>query len=666
MPNTRMRVLFSIVISTMLILTGSSTLWAQDNPAGTVPALNHRLDASQQRPIPYPVITPSSFKRALDRQERDVSGRPGAKYWTNYAHYDIDATLSPSSRMLRGSETITYINRSPDSLNVLMVHLRQNFYKKGEIRNRSTRLTGGMHLTEVKLDGKPLIEYNRAGRTSGYSIDGTLMDIRPARKIAPGDTARLSMEWSFKVPPEDGYRMGQDGEVFYLGYWYPQMAVYDDISGWKAQPYMGDGEFYMGYADYSVSITLPQGWLVNSTGELQNAEEVLTPAVRQRLKRAAQSDSTITIVGEKERKAGTSTQTDPAGMLTWKYRAEQVRDVAFGTSPHYVWDATSARVNSGRRCLINALYRPEHKYWDRAAEFAKYTIEDLSRQLMPYPWPHMSVLEGVIGGGMEYPMMTLIGSYGDYPGVFGTIYHETAHMWFPMIVGSNEKAHAWMDEGLVTYLTNQGEAKFWNRRVWMPGQSYYYFLAGTNEEVPIMRHADLFPPQGPSRIMASYSKPGLLLHTLEGILGEQTFGTAMQQYVSRWKYKHPTPYDFFNTFEDVAGEDLDWFWTPGFFETWTLDQEIEQVEQTAQGVEVTIRDLGLFPMPVLLKATYADGSTVEKQLPVDVWLRGKRSTQITLKSGEVQKVQIDPNFYTPDINFANNIWQSGDSSNNTQ
>jgi len=634
-------------------------------------AVNYSLNQKMKRPIPYPVIPSPQFQNAVKNGTRTNNGNPGPKYWMNKASYHINATLSPASKILRGNEDIQYKNESPDTLKQLVIELRQNFYKAGNIRNRQVTLTGGMHLSMVNVNGQNILETGRRSK-NGYYINGTIMHIRLKEPLVPGQSAQLQFAWNFKVPPPHESRMGQDGQVFYLGYWYPQMSVYDDLHGWDTDQYMGDGEFYMDYSDYDVNITVPQGWLVGATGTLQNAQQVLTDRVRKRLIAAAKSDDVVHVVTKDERKPGTSTVESPTGKLTWHYLANNVRDFAFGTSADFLWDATSAKVDSEKTCLINSFYRPGNPGWDSSAKYCQFTIQDMSKLFMPYPWPHMTVIDGtgIIGGGMEYPMITLVGFNGHRSKnfqhrLFFVIYHETAHMWFPMQVGSNEKAYAWMDEGLTSYNTNIGvEDHFAKTNPWYPGnntfwarfQSTYYGIAGSGYEVPSMRHADRYPPGGPERTIASYSKPSDALHALVGILGKETFRNAYRQYAKDWAFKHPSPYDFFNTFNRVAGKNLDWFWTSFFYNTWTLDQSISDVQKTGDGTEVTVKDLGLIPMPVLLRATYKNGMTADQTIPVDIWLEGNRTAKATFMKGDIVKVEIDPDYYFPDINRKNNIW----------
>ena len=614
------------------------------------------VSQGQDRPLPYPVMPTPSFEQALEQHTRSPSGAPGPQYWTNTAQYDLRAVLSPEEKKLHGEGHIRYQNRSPDTLQHLVVFLRQNIYQPGAARRTGGfEVTGGMHLARVAADGTPLIERESG---VGYSVDGTLMRLRPPNPVLPGESIRLEFSWSYTIRSEGpGPRQGTDGQVFYLGYWYPHMAVYDDVEGWDTDPFLQHAELYADYADYDVRITAPEGWLVAATGTLQNPRDVLTRTVRKRLQRVAHTDSVVSVVGPDERRAGVSTQTHPGGTLTWHYRADKVRDFAFGTSDRYVWEATRAQTGS-QRSMIHAFYRPDASAaWDRAAEFGRFAIEWLSEKVMPYPYPQMTVVEGVVGGGMEYPMITVIGGRGrSARSLFGTTVHEIAHMWFPMIIGSQENEHIWMDEGLATYLTRQARLAFWEDAApWEPNSGYFR-RAGRERETPLMRHGDLYPSVG-SLVAASYDKASRMLYALRGLYGPDAFERALHTYARRWKYKHPYPYDLFNTFEDQLGEELDWFWTPMAYETWTLDQAVADVSEHPDSVTVTVEDRGLTPMPVLLEVTYANGTTREQRLPAEVWLNdGKRTATASFPAGDVRRVEIDPEQYLPDVQRANNVW----------
>ncbi|MCH8962253.1 MAG: M1 family metallopeptidase [Bacteroidetes bacterium] len=623
------------------------------------------LDASAQsrRPIPYPVMPTPQFERAVEQGTRTTSGEPGPTYWTNTADYTIEVSLSPETKMLNGTETIRYHNNSPDELRFVLVHLRQNLHKENAMRNRFVPITGGIEISEVKAGGQVLQE-GTSGNEAGYRSRGTLMQVVLPEPLPTGGAAELTFAWSFEVPERGAPRMGQDGEVFYLAYWYPQVAVYDDVNGWKADQYMGNGEFYMGYGNYDVEITVPEGWVIGATGTLQNPEAVLSETARTRLAEAAQTRETVSIVGEDERAAGASTATSDTGTLTWRFQADNVRDFAFGTSNRYVWDATTANVGDrdgdgqDDTAMIHAFYRPGTTSWNRSAEFAQFSIEHLSKTIMPYPYPHMTTVEGIIGGGMEYPMITLIGGARNDRSLFGVTYHEIGHMWFPMVVGQDEKQYTWMDEGLTSFNTNEGTGDFWQENSWDPARQGYYRIAGTGMEVELMRHADDYPDGTPARGIAGYSKPAVTLHALRGMIGEDRFRPIYQEYARRWAFKHPQPYDLFNTFEDQLGEDLDWFWRTMVYETWTLDQAVASVEQSGEQVLVTIEDRGLSPMPAAVRVTYEDGRTAEQVVPVETWLNGEREATLTFDPGVVTRVEIDPGQYFPDVNRENNVWRN--------
>ena len=622
------------------------------------------LWAQGQRPIPYPIFQSPQFEAAIANGTRTQNGLPGPNYWTNYTKYDISASLSPTTKMLRGEVKISYQNNSPDTLHQLVLKLYQNINKAGSPRNRSVNVTNGMQLTKVAIGGNTYLETGSNEKT-GYYINGTLMYLRLSKPLLSGQSLELDIAWNFMVPPTPNARMGQDGKVFYLAYWYPQLAVYDDVFGWDEDPYLSAGEFYMGFADYNVNITVPEGWVIGATGVLQNPQSVLSPTVLDRLKRAAGSKEVITIVGATERKAGQSTQKSASSSLTWNFKAENVRDFAFGSSDQYIWDATSADAGDvdgdGKmdQSLIHAFYRPGTKSWNRAAEFGQFSVEYLSDLLWPYPWPHMTAVEGVINSGMEYPMMTLIGGERDEYSLLSVTIHEIAHMWFPMQVGQDEKSFTWMDEGLTRFNQNGGLFKFFPKRdPWAQNSvriGRYYRIANTGNEVEIMRHGDRYPPHGSARGIASYGKPALGLRALQGIFGKEKFLEAYREYGRRWSYKHPQPYDLFNTFEDVLGQDLDWLWSSWFRETWTLDQAIASVDVRGSRFTVTIEDKGLVPMPVLLRLTYSDGRTEDRTIPVNEWLKGKRKTSVQIKGRGLKKVEIDPDAYLPDLDRSNNV-----------
>jgi hypothetical protein len=657
-PRAGMNVRQLISAAVALVLSGCAAATT------AAPASESAAIAGIERPIPYPVFESPGFERAVARGTRTRTGEPGPRYWQQFAEYELSATLDPGTGIMRGTGTVRYHNRSPDALDRIVVHLYQNLHAPDAVRNRTVAVTEPMRLTRVALGGEALARREHTDTTAvGYIVDGTLATLRPAERIRSGDTVTLEFAWSFPVPPAPGVRMGEDGEVFHLAYWYPQIAVYDDISGWEQDQYKGRAEFYMGYADYDVAITVPSGWLVSATGELTNAREVLPVPIRQRLANARESDEIVNVVSARERTAGVSTAR--GARLTWRFRAGNVRDFAWNASNRYVWDATHALVrNPDGETLdtvaIHALYRPNAPHWDRAAEFARHSIEFLSQSLWPYPYPQMTLVEGIITGGMEYPMITLIGA-GATPRTVRSLYsvtvHEIGHMWFPMLVGSDERRHMWMDEGLTVFNQLDAMQDFFPD---VPRDSLradrYLPLARTGADVEIMRHGDLYPTER-SRVVAAYDKPAKVWYALREMMGAPAFLQAYREYGRRWTNRHPQPWDLFNTFNTVGGRRLDWFWRSWFYESWPLDQAIGAVEVLGRDLRVVIEDRGLVPMPVWLVITRENGVVERLDIPVEVWLSGRRSYVAAVRDWtSVVSVEIDPGRAFPDVDRSNQRW----------
>jgi hypothetical protein len=622
------------------------------------------------RPLLRPVPTTQAFRRAVESGTRTTTGQPGPRYWQQAVSYRIEAELDPATAELRGRERIVYRNRSPQALNTVVLNLYQNIFTETARRNRVAPNTGGVTLDRVAVEGVVLgaVPAGRIGvvtpvaqPAAGYEVAGTLARLTLPRPVAPGDSTVLEIQWRHRIPPAGSFRTAWEealgGRAYNVAQWYPQIAVLDDVNGWDATPYLGDGEFYLEYGDFDVAITVPAGHLVGATGTLQNPEQVLTPEVRARLARAAATDSIVRVVTEAERAAGLATQRPPGGRLTWRFRAANVRDFAFATSDRYLWDAGRATLPGGRSVAIHALYRSGAPHWNEAARYTQHSIGFFSERIIPYAYPQMTVAEGPIGG-MEYPMLNFIPRPAEAADLHSVIAHEVGHEWFPMMIGQNEAAYAWMDEGLTTY--HEDEA----RQAFFPGtdahgetRASYLRVAGGDTEVPLMRHTDLVSPYG-ARTVAAYSKPGAMLNALRGILGAETFDGAMRTYATEWTFRHPQPWDFFNTFERVAGRDLDWFFYPWWFETGTLDYAVGAVENVAGGVRVTITDLGDIPAPIQVAATGENGARAVIDIPVESWTVARtRTATFTLPlAGPATRVEVDPAGTLPDVNRANNVW----------
>ncbi len=661
MPRRLLLLLLVLTGALALILSiDSSSLQAQESVVLT-------------RPIPGPVVPPAYFRAALERGTRSPDGAPGPAYWQVASEYEIDARLDPVEGILAGSETIRFHNRSPMDLPTVQLFLHQNIHAEGAPRNRRVEVTGGVRLEGVRVEGRELMPA-ASPREAGYRVRGGVMEILLPEPVARGETVELGIDWSFVVPQNGAGRMGHsDREMYFLAYWFPKIAVYDDLRGWDAEPYQG-AEFYEGYGDYRVSLTVPDGWTVMAAGELDNAEEVYSPRTRERMAAALAADTMVRIVTRADREARTVTVHPEDGSLTYRFSAENVRDFTWTASDTQLWTGTSSLVpdrdgdGAQDRVAIHTFWREYRApLWEDQALYAKHSIEFESVFTgFTYPWPHMTSVEGtdIIGGGMEFPMFTLMGSYQGREAfnLYSVTAHELGHMWVPMIVGANEKRHAWIDEGFTTFLENQTEPDYW------PGLSdqdaedmeSYLMVARLELEQSMMRHGDYYEP-GPGYGNASYQKPASLLATLRSLLGEDTFMEGYRSFIGEWAYKHPSPWDFFNTFERVAGEDLDWFWRSFYYETWALDHAVESVEREGTGTVITVADRGWAFMPTRVRIRTTDGGLRTEEIPVAHWLSGETEARIRIPAadGEVVRVEIDPEAGFPDVDRQNNVWERG-------
>jgi hypothetical protein len=657
---TRAAAIALLIPPSLMTVAGHATA---QRPAGTVRAL--------ERPVANPVVVTPEFRRAIALGTRTTRGVPGPDYWQQWARYTIAARLDVVDRRLAGTTRIVYRNASPDSLNRLVVQLIQNFHRDDAPRFAAGEITGGYTLSRVTVDGDTLSEARQL-RGPGYATSQTNLIVIPPTPVAPHDSVALEIEWSFKIPRVGvAGRMGWNGDdLFYLAYWYPQMAVYDDVGGWHTDPFLGQAEFYAGFADYDVTLDVPQGWLVQGTGTLLNEREVLSDPVVDRLRQAEASDTVVHVITEADLTAG-FTREVPDGRLRWHFTADSVRDVAYAVTRGSLWDAARTEVGDrngdGRPeyTRAEAIFRPAHERWRQAARYAQHAIAFQSRHTgVPYPYAHATAVEGtgIIGGGMEFPMMTIIGGFDQANDsvMYMVTAHELAHNWVPMIVSTDERRRAWMDEGTTDFNENRATADFFPGYDGEPEEmAAYTARARTGHEGALMRYSDFLDSPAYYGVYA-YSKPASLLISLRHLLGAETFARAYQGYLRTWAFKHPEPWDFFNYFNASTGQDLDWFWQTWYYETWVLDQSIESVTAGRNGTEIVVRDLGDAPMPARLTIRLANGDTLQREIPVTTWLGGTRTATIRVPAGQqVVQAEIDARGEFPDVMRKNNLWAAG-------
>lgn len=644
---------------------------ARAQPAAATPVF--------ERPIPYPVVPPAEFRRALERGTRTTTGAPGPSYWQQYARYRIAARLDVAAKRLEGTTRIAYLSNAPDTLRTLYLQVLQNFHTVEALRHQTAEITGGMQFTRVAVGGqtaqpgevRPMkVAPQQRPPPPAYRVQGTTMALRPPQPLAPRDSIVLEFAWNFRIPQGGvGGRMGWNTDnLVFLAYWYPQMAVYDDVVGWQTDPFLGGGEFYAGFGDYDVQLDVPEGWLVSGTGQLLNASEVLPETIVQRLRQAEASDTVVHVLTADDFGPGKATRPSADGRVRWHFAADSVRDVVYAATSASEWDAVRTPVGDrdgdGRPdyARAEAIYRANQPLWRETARYAQQSIAFLSRYTgVPYPYSHATAVEGdgIMGGGMEYPMMTLIGGYARAAprDMWGVTAHELAHEWVPMIVNTDERRYGWMDEGTTSFNEEQASRETY------PGsgsdeqdfQGYVEF-ARTGQEGEMMRWSD-FQYGGMQYGVASYAKPASVLETLRTLLGVEAFNRGYQTYLRTWRFKHPLPWDFFNAFNAAAGQDLGWFWRSWYYETWTLDQSVGGVTETSRGTEIVVRDLGDVPMPARLTITLASGDTLRREVPVTTWLGGARAATVTVPRGQVvRRVEIDAEKGFPDVDRRNNVW----------
>ena len=603
-----------------------------------------------------------------------ANGEPGPKYWQNSVDYLIKAKLDTVAKTISATENISYTNNSPDALQYLWIQLDQNTYKKDARSNFATpyspsakQHTDGYQFESVELSQNGVTE------KADYIVNDTRMQIRlPKALIANGGKISILINYHYVIPGDFGGRNDyfdtKNGKIYETAQWYPRMCVYDDSHGWDTLPFLGSGEFYLEYGNIDYSITVPADMIVAGSGELVNPAEVLSAKEMSRLVLARNSDKTVMI-------RSLDDVTDPAsrphkGTLTWHFKMYNTRDVAFGASKAYIWDAARINLPGGKKSLAMSVYPVESQgdtAWSRATEYLKGSVEYFSAKWFVYPYP-VAINEAGIAGGMEYPGITFDGYTAKGKDLFALIAHEIGHNWFPMIVGSDERRYGWMDEGLNTFIDVYASDIF-NKGEYAPKRDGEYAPKGGNpadEIVPvindpnavtIMTAADAVPEKYRHSITYFKTSFGLVL-LREQILGKDRFDYAFRNYIHKWAYKHPQPDDFFKSMDNGAGEDLSWFWKGWFYNNYKLDLALISARYVdndpKKGVQVTVANKEAMAMPFTVEVKLKDGTSLRMKLPVETWLQDKAITFTMPTTTEAESVTVDPDNALPDMDRSNN------------
>jgi len=618
---------------------------------------------------PQALFAPLSLPNAANAL-RGGAGKPGPLFWQNRADYAIQADIDPATHALRGDETITYTNRSPDALDVLWVQLDQNAYRRdsrGSLTSPRPRkdFTDGYQLDAVEVDGKPV----------HFLVDDTRLRVDLPQVLAGnGKQLKLRIRYHYTVPGTWGGRTAvtptKNGDIYEIAQWFPRMAVYDDLRGWDTLPYLGS-EFYLEYGDIDYAVTVPWNYVVAGSGALTNPKDVLTTAQQQRLAQAAQSDATVMIRSPQEVNEPSS-RPKQSGTLTWRFHMDHTRDVAFAASPAFVWDAARINLPDGKHSLAMSVYPVEgvgKDKWDRSTEYVKGAIEHFSSKWYPYPWP-AAVNLGGHGAGMEYPGIVFDGYEDKGPMLFWITAHEIGHTWFPMIVGSDERRHAFMDEGFNTFIDVYASDAF-NKGEFAPKRDSEYAPKGGNpvdEILPLLADANAPTMMAPAdsvsekyRHSVSYFKGALGLVLLrEQILGPERFDPAFRKYIATWAYHHPSPSDFFRFMSSEAGEDLSWWWRGWYLNNWQLDMGLTAASYVdndpAKGAVVTLASKQKLVMPATLRIDFADGTHEDTRVPVEAWRQSATPKLALHTSKRISKLTLDPDHKLPDADRGNNSY----------
>ncbi|MBS1731543.1 MAG: M1 family metallopeptidase [Bacteroidetes bacterium] len=599
------------------------------------------------------LILPRNFKDAYEMNHtRDINGTPGINYWQNKAVYKINVHYDPVTRLVSGTETIIYTNNSPDTLKNTLFKLYPNLYEKGSIRDMPIDpqdLSDGVSIKEIMLNSVLL-------KNKSWRINGTNMTLRKTN-LLPHSTNTFQLSFSYILNKNSHIRTGEvdEGSAF-IAYFFPRIAVYDDIDGWNQNPYVGSQEFYNDFCNFSVDITVPKNFIVWATGTLSNCNQVLKEKYCKRLNKAETSDQIDYIIDSADL-LNKNEITKNNDFNTWHFDAEHVTDFVFATSDHYLWKSTSLIVDSltGRRTRVDVAFNPAHKDFYEVMDFAKKTVEYMSFRFpkWPYPYPHETVFDGL--DQMEYPMMVNDNPLEDREQTIELTDHEIFHTMFPFYMGINETKYGWMDEGWATIgewvLTSMIDSNYNDNY----GIDEYEYFAGDEGDVPIMTLTTMLA--GQASYLNTYPKPGFGYLYVKDMLGDSLFYKGLHYYITQWNGKHPLPYDFFNCMNTGSGVNLNWFWKNWYFDDGIPDLAIENVLENAGQFTITIAKHGSKAVPIDLNLFFQDGSTQKIHRNIAVWKNATSIDFVVNSKKQLKKITLG-DMYDVDSNKSDNIWKA--------
>jgi peptidase M1-like protein len=606
-------------------------------------------------PVAAPLYMPRAVKQAFRNGTRSPDGKPGPNYWENHGRYSIALTVMPPNRAVNGTEQITYANNSPDTLRSLVIKLFLNIHKPGAPRAGgadAAYLTSGVHIDAFTVNGQ----------ASPWKDDPNVFTWTrtPLRTpLMPHDSVQLSFKWHYDVSLESNREGMIDSTTYYLAYFYPRVAVYDDYNGWDTMDFTDQQEFYSDFNSYDVSLTVPSNFVVWGTGTLTNAADVLEPGALQRFRTSLTSDQVVHVATREQLAAKGITAQKPAN--TWHFKADNIPDMAFAISDHYDWDAASVVVDDAthRRASVQAAFNDTAADYHHMVGFGQHALDWLSHNWpgVPYPYEKTTIVQGF--ADMEYPMMVNDGSTADTVFSRFVAEHEIAHTYFPFYMGINETRYAFMDEGWATtfeYLVGQSDlgneraAEFYKQfrvRPWISDPSPL-------QDLPIITPGDVL--KGSAYGNNAYGKAALGYLAVKQLLGDAAFGKALHAYMDRWNGRHPTPWDFFNTFNDVSGRDLNWFWNNWYFSNNYIDLAVAGVNRTSSGYSVLIENIGGMDAPVDVRIQYTDGTSDTVHQTPAIWEANQREAKVDLRTRKtIRTLDLDGGVWM-DADTTNNKW----------
>ena len=599
---------------------------------------------------------PRDIKKAFKNETRAKDGKPGKNYWQNKGTYNITITAMPPDRVVKGSEQISYVNNSPDTLRILTFKFIQNIHKPGATRWRTATadyLTDGVKVDRFSVNGKDT-------KWNDNEYSPTVQYTRLAKPLAPNESVQLEFDWHFQASLRSGREGMIDSTTYFLAYFYPRVSVYDDYNGWDQLEHNDALEFYNDFNDYTLHVKVPKNYLVWATGDLQNAGEVLQPPYAQKLNESLKADAVINIVTAAD--LATKNITAQKAINTWTYSYNNISDFALGLSDHYVWDASSVVVDekTGRRASVNAAFNDTAKDFHHVVAYEQSALSFLSDKWpgVAYPFPKMTVFQGY--AGMEYPMMANDETYEDTTFSRFVAQHEIAHTYFPFYMGINETRYGFMDEGWATTF------EILYSRTVMPknvADGFYKrfrvngWIEDTNagEDLPIITTGENLAGAGLGS--NEYGKPSLGYLAVKDMLGDDLFRKCLHGFMDRWHGKHPVPWDFFYSFNDISGKNLNWFWNAWFFSNNYIDLAIDNVSSNKNEQQIIIRNIGGFPSPVDLQVEYADGTKETIHKTPEIWEANLQQATIIIKSKKaLQSVKLTTDIFV-DADADNNSWK---------